>query len=121
MSDDDRVFPDRSTLGSDGSVRKAHYGDGEQPWDTMLRTGIAVHFATGCVLRYLRRDKDAAHSIESARWYWAQLNRLGLSTSDFPHRDHMETFAVINEVKNAKEAVNLLRVVLTDEERAKLR
>lgn len=73
---EERLFPNRETLGADGTVRKAHYGEGEQPWDTMKRLGWANDFAAGCVLRYLRRSKDAVHSLESAKWYLARLYEL---------------------------------------------
>ena len=52
-----RTFPDREALGSDGTTRKAHYGQGKQPWDYIVEAGWAPEFAAGCVLRYLRRDK----------------------------------------------------------------
>jgi hypothetical protein len=73
---DSRTFPDRVEPGDDGSRRKAHYGEGKQPWDHICDAGWAPEFAAGCVLRYLRRTKDPEHSIESAQWYWAQLERL---------------------------------------------
>jgi hypothetical protein len=69
----DRTFHDRAEPGADGSVRKAHYGEGEQPWDLIVHAGWGAEFAAGCVLRYLRRTKDPAHSLESARWYWERL------------------------------------------------
>jgi hypothetical protein len=72
----DRAFPDRVQSGADGTVRKAHYGDGIQPWDLIVAAGWAPEFAAGCVLRYLRRTKDPEHSLESARWYWTQLHEL---------------------------------------------
>ncbi len=68
-----RVFPDRAEFGTDGSVRKAHYGDGEQPWDAICRIGYGPQFAASNVIRYLRRTKDRQRSLESARWYWNQL------------------------------------------------
>lgn len=70
------TYPDRAAPGEDGTVRKAHYGDGRQPWDDIRDAGWAPAFAAGCVLRYLRRAKDREHSIESARWYWERLNAL---------------------------------------------
>jgi hypothetical protein len=60
----------------DGTIRKLHYGTGRQPWDDMLSCGWAPDFAAACILRYLRRDKEIEHSIESALWYWARLNEL---------------------------------------------
>lgn len=67
------VAPDRLTPGRGGESRKAHYGDGEQPWDVIVASGWGPAFAAGCVVRYLRRDKAREHSRESARWYYARL------------------------------------------------
>jgi len=53
--------------------RKAHYGDGEQPWDVILASGWGPAFAASNVLKYLRRTKNPEHSLESARWYYARL------------------------------------------------
>ena len=69
----DDLALNRTEPGGDGSVRKAHYGAGEQPWDTTLACGWGPAAAGFCVLRYLRRDKAKAHSLESARWYYARL------------------------------------------------
>ncbi len=66
----------RPVPGADGSTRKQHYGDGEQPWDTVKRLGWAPEFAAGNILKYLRRSKDVAYSTESARWYWDELKKL---------------------------------------------
>lgn len=74
----ERVFPDRKETGQDGSVRKAHYGEGRQPWDDIKAAGWAPEFSAGCILRYLRRTKDSEHSIESARWYWARLQEMSM-------------------------------------------
>lgn len=71
------LAPNREAPGLDGSVRKAHYGPGRQPWDDIVEAGWGPAFAAGCVLRYLRRDKAQAHSLESARWYYRQLYRRG--------------------------------------------
>lgn len=67
------IAANRTAPGKDGSVRKAHYGDGVQPWDTTVASGWGPHAAAFCVLRYLRRDKAKEHSIESARWYYTRL------------------------------------------------
>lgn len=66
----------RPDPGADGTVRKAHYGSGEQPWDIIVRMGYGPHFAAGNVLKNLRRDKEPEHSLESARWYYARLKEL---------------------------------------------
>lgn len=63
----------RGQTGEDGTVRKAHYGDGRQPWDDMVDLGWAAHFAAASILKYLRRSKDPEHSLESAQWYYNQL------------------------------------------------
>lgn len=58
----------------DAYPRKIHYGPkGKQPWDDMLAFGWGPHFAGGCILRYLRRDKAVEHSRESAVWYYNRL------------------------------------------------
>lgn len=72
----ERTFQNRTEPGADGSVRKAHYGAGRQPWDDILDAGWGPAFAAGCVLRYLRRTKDHDHSLESARWYVERLVEL---------------------------------------------
>jgi hypothetical protein len=71
-----RLYPNRAIPGVDGTIRKAHYGEGKQPWDFIVEAGWAPEFAAGCVLRYLRRTKDPTHSLESARWYFARLGEL---------------------------------------------
>ena len=69
---------------TDDAPRKPWYGTGTQPWDTIRETGWAPHFAAGNVLKYLRRDKAREHSLESARWYYRELARLGVVGSN-PH------------------------------------
>lgn len=64
---------DREDAGQDGTKRKAHYGAGVQPWDTIVEMGLGPAFAAGSILKYVRRTKDAEHSLESARWYLNQL------------------------------------------------
>lgn len=63
----------RKAPGEDGTPRKAHYGSGRQPWDDMVDLGWGPDFAAGSILKYLRRAKDPDHSLESAKWYYAQL------------------------------------------------
>ncbi len=94
----------RETLGDDGSVRKAHYGAGKQPWDTAKEMGLAAAFAAVSILKYLRRDKDPVHSQESARWYYARLCEL----------------AVADDWRDARVALVLLLDELTPEEKARL-
>lgn len=57
----------------DSEPRKAHYGDGEQPWDVIVRLGWGPAFAASNVIKYLRRTKNPEHSLESARWYADRL------------------------------------------------
>lgn len=64
---------DNTHLAADGTVRQDHYGDGEQPWDAIVRLGWAPQFAAANIIKYLRRTKEPKHSIESAKWYWARL------------------------------------------------
>lgn len=60
----------------DGTLRRAHYGSGKQPWDIIVELGWGPEFAAGNVLKYLRRMKDEGHSLDSARWYWARLHEM---------------------------------------------
>lgn len=65
--------PNRPLPGADGTTRKAHYGYGKQPWDDAVDDGAGPGGAYLMVLKYLRRDKRAEHSVESARWYYSQM------------------------------------------------
>lgn len=67
--------------GTDGTKRKDHYGAGKQPWDTIKVLGWAPMFAASNVIKYLRRTKDPEHSVESARWYYAQLKDMAAESS----------------------------------------
>lgn len=67
---------DRDTPGAEGAARKAHYGDGKQPWDTIVEMGWGAEFAAANVIKYLRRTKDVDHSIQSARWYYSRLKEM---------------------------------------------
>lgn len=58
---------DRTELGADGTVRKAHYGESRQPIDDIFAAGWGPAFCAGNVLKYLRRTKEPEHSLESAR------------------------------------------------------
>lgn len=69
--------------GTDGTKRKDHYGEGKQPWDTIKEMGWAPAFAASNVIKYLRRTKDPEHSLESARWYDAQLRAMVRETNSF--------------------------------------
>lgn len=63
---------------ADGTVRKTHYGDGEQPWDAIVRLGWGAEFAAGNVLKYVRRhaQKNGADDLEKARWYLTELRKM---------------------------------------------
>lgn len=63
-------------LDNSGVVRQNHYGPGRQPWDDIVDLGWAPEFAAGNVLKYLRRDKQREHSVDSAKWYHARLMEL---------------------------------------------
>lgn len=64
--------------GIDGTVRKAHYGEGKQPWDTIKELGWGPGFAAGNVLKYVRRHaaKNGEDDLDKARWYFAELQKL---------------------------------------------
>jgi hypothetical protein len=67
----------------DETVRQDHYGTGRQAWDDIVEYGWGPAFAAGNVLKYLRRDKAAEHSLESARWYWRQLVERSSGVNDW--------------------------------------
>lgn len=56
-----------------GDGRKAHYGEGKQPWDTIRECGWEAHWLAGNIVKYLRRNKDPKHSLESAQIYYKRL------------------------------------------------
>lgn len=64
------IYPDR------GDGRKAHYGEGKQPWDTIRELGWEIPWLAGNIVKYLRRTKDPEHSIESAKVYYKRLLEL---------------------------------------------
>lgn len=65
----------------DGSTRAPHYGQGEQPWDAIVRLSWAPQFAAGNVINYLRRTKDVADSRRKAVWYFRELAKLAVADS----------------------------------------
>lgn len=67
---------DEAAPRDDGTIRKAHYGEGKQPWDSIKDLGWGPHFAASNVIKYLRRSKDAEHSLASAKWYWNVLQSM---------------------------------------------
>lgn len=69
---------EREIIGPDGTVRKAHYGTGRQPWDDIKDVGWGAPFCAGNVLKYVRRAaaKNGADDIAKAQWYYAELLKL---------------------------------------------
>lgn len=67
----DELAPNREA--DDAEPRKSHYGDGVQPWDIIVASGWGPAFAAANVVKYLRRSKNPAHSLESALWYYERL------------------------------------------------
>lgn len=67
--------------GIDGTVRKAHYGAGRQPWDDIKLLGWAPEFAAGNALKYVRRHaaKNGDDDLAKGRWYFAELVKLSFS------------------------------------------
>lgn len=59
-------------VAADGTTRKSHYGKERQPWDDIKEQGWGPAFCASNVLKYLRRDKDQKHSVESARVYYRE-------------------------------------------------
>lgn len=61
--------------GVDGTVRKAHYGSGRQPWDDMIDLDWGPHFAAGCALKYVRRfaNKNGQDDLDKGIWYYNEL------------------------------------------------
>ena len=100
---DNARFDQPKIEAADGTARMAHYGQGEQPWDTIKRTGWGPAFAASNVLKYLRRTKELQHSLESAKWYYVELTKLAKG-----------------DVGAAFILRRLDRHLLTDEEKARL-
>lgn len=112
MSDNYKADGTPTHRADDETLRKSRYGLGRQPWDDIKEQGWAPHFAAGNVLKYLRRDKDRAHSIESARWYFARL--VEYVNQDVPDSKHADwtnassTYLALVELLT-KEELELLR------------
>lgn len=73
MADKEPEFVD-----AEGVARKAHYGAGKQPWDTIKELGWGGVFAAANVLKYIRRYmlKNGVDDIAKANWYYAELVKL---------------------------------------------
>lgn len=104
-------------IGQDGTPHKTRYGSGKQPWDIMKELGWAPHFAAGNVLKYLRRDKDREHSIESARWYYARLSEIAGGIWSIDREASMGSYSYWCR---ARDALHDLDNLLTPEEKALL-
>lgn len=65
--------------GADG--RKAHYGEGKQPWDTCKELGWAAQGAAFSILRYLRRTKTPERDLREAKVYHKWLFELAEENS----------------------------------------
>lgn len=100
----------------DGTVRKAHYGTGKQPWDIIVEQGWGAAFAAGNVLKYVRRAalKHGEDDIAKARWYWARIWELAEAAAQ--HAPHEHAFP-----GRPGYVLNQLRGLLTDSELALLR
>ena len=71
MTEDSPLAPVRDP--GEAVPRKAHYGQGIQPYDIIVAEGWGPAFAAANVVKYIRRTKSPEHSLESARWYYARL------------------------------------------------
>ena len=104
-------------VAEDGTVRQGYYGDGIQPWDRMVRLGIAAPFAVGSILKYLGRTKEPEHSLESARWYWARLIEFAkdepprqTSTPFYHHLNHFQAKTGIEQLRSELTAQEFLKI-----------
>ena len=99
-------------VAEDGTPRKSRYGTGRQPGDDIVEQGWAPHFAAGNVLKYLRRDKDREHSVESARWYYERIKEMvdDIYLKTQTHFQYAEAY----------QALKALNKLLTNEEKATL-
>lgn len=87
----------------DGTVRKAHYGAGRQPWDDIVDAGWGAEFAAGNALKYVRRykAKNGEDGLEKGRWYYARL---------------VELYNARQDLESRVQAYRVLRLLLTSEE-----
>lgn len=68
-----------------GDGRKAHYGEGKQPWDTALERGWAAAGAAFSIVKYLRRTKQPGRDLEAAKVYYGWLRTLAESQGGITH------------------------------------
>ncbi len=97
-----------------GDGRQAHYGSGEQPWDTCLRLGWAQYGAAFSILRYLRRTKEPERDLRHARVYLFWLYELakvdkGDGAPDVGHMygNSLEVFRMLLRLLTADELERL--------------
>jgi uncharacterized protein DUF3310 len=78
--------PEPEFTADDGTVRKAHYGTGKQPWDIIVESYWGAQFAAGNVLKYIRRapNKNGDDDVRKARWYFQRLIEMSM------HKDPLE-------------------------------
>lgn len=96
-------------VASDGTTRKTHYGASRQPWDDIKEAGWGPEFCAGNVLKYLRRDKDLKHSLESAQVYYSWLKNLAFDST-----------LSASEQGNAISVMSQLNDILTTDEHVRL-
>ena len=106
--EDPTLYENEKQPREDGTMRKAHYGEGIQPWDITVAQGWGSIAAAFNVIRYMRRTKAPEHSLESARWYYTRCRELA--------DQNMEQYQILGEVVWRK-----LNEILTDEEKEKLK
>jgi hypothetical protein len=105
---DDKLAPVREGA-DDAEPRKAHYGDGVQPWDVIVAQGWGPAFAASNVIKYLRRTKNPEHSAENAAWYYDRLVEGAAGIAGYRHGPTWQA------------ALDALELLLTTEERLRAR
>ncbi len=101
--------PEPEITAADGTVRKAHYGAGKQPWDIIVETGWGAQFAAGNVLKYVRRAaaKNGDDDIAKARRYFKRLVEMAELGASVPSGNR----AVAARIAH----INLTRMLTQDE------
>lgn len=94
--------------------RKKHYGEGRQPWDDIVDAGWAAEFAASNVLKYLRRDKEHEHSLESAKWYYDRL--LDMARGRLFPASYKSDNDKLEYIKNSKIVLATLHILLSKQE-----
>lgn len=101
--------PEPEITAPDGTVRKAHYGTGRQPWDDIMEAGWGAPFAAGNVLKYVRRAaaKNGEDDIAKARWYFKRLSEMAELGASVPSGGRAVTARIAH--------INLTRMLTQDE------